>query len=127
MGHGSVDLWNAGLMTSADAAKLTNKHSLSLFFAMTCLNGYFQDPTLESLAESVLKAEQGGAVAVWASSGMTATDKQAAMNQELFRILFGDDRTLTLGEATLKAKAATSDSDVRRTWILFGDPAMRLR
>lgn len=127
MGHGSVDLWKAGLIRSADAASLTNKQSLSLFFAMTCLNGYFQDPTLDSLAESLLKAGQGGAVAVWASSGMTTTDNQAMMDQQLFRLLFGGDRTLTLGEATLKAKAATGDGDVRRTWILFGDPAMRLR
>jgi len=27
--------------------------------------------------------------------------------------------------APAKAKAATSDADVRRTWILFGDPTMR--
>jgi hypothetical protein len=47
------------------------------------------------------------------------------MNLEIFRQLFGYDQTL--GEAILKAKASTSDPDVRRTWILFGDPAMKLR
>jgi hypothetical protein len=127
IGHGSVDLWNGSLLNSADAGSLTNKESLSLFIAMTCLNGYFQDPTMDSLAESLLKSQQGGAVAVWASSGMTTTDRQAVMDQQIFRLLFGGDGTLTLGEATLKAKATTGDIDVRRTWILFGDPAMRLR
>jgi len=34
---------------------------------------------------------------------------------------------LTLGEAVRRAKAAVSDQDVRRTWILFGDPTTRLR
>src|SRR5262249_585021 len=32
----------------------------------------------------------------------------------------------TLGDAVLAAKRAVSDLDVRRTWVLFGDPAMRL-
>jgi hypothetical protein len=127
MGHGSVDLWNGSLLRSTDVAGLTNKQSLSLFVAMTCLNGYFQDPSLDSLAESLLKTEQGGAVAVWASSGMTTTDKQAVMDQQFFRLLFGGDFRMTLGEATLKAKATTGDDDVRRTWILFGDPTMNLK
>jgi len=34
---------------------------------------------------------------------------------------------LTIGEAVMRAKQATSDSDIRRTWILFGDPTLRLR
>jgi hypothetical protein len=127
MGHGSVDLWNGSLFSSADAGVLTNKESLSLFVAMTCLNGYFQDPSMESLAESLLKSGQGGAVAVWASSGMTTTDKQVVMDQHFFRLLFGGDLRLTLGEATLNSKATAGDDDVRRTWILFGDPTMNLK
>ena len=54
-------------MTNEEALGLRNEH-LSMFVMMTCLNGYFQDPVLDSLAESLLKAEHGGAVAVWASS-----------------------------------------------------------
>jgi photosystem II stability/assembly factor-like uncharacterized protein len=125
-GHGSVIGWRGDLFSSADTRSLTNAEHLPLFITMTCLNGYFQDPASDSLAEALLKAERGGAVAVWASSGMTTPDKQAMMDQEMFRLLFGGD-PLTLGEATLKAKAATGDGDVRRTWILFGDPAMRLK
>lgn len=34
---------------------------------------------------------------------------------------------IDVGDATTRAKAAVSDLDVRRTWILFGDPSMRLR
>jgi hypothetical protein len=36
-------------------------------------------------------------------------------------------RSTTLGEATVKAKAAVGDLDVRRTWILFGDPSARIK
>jgi len=94
--------------------------------AMTCLNGFFHDLYSESLAEALLKAEQGGAVAVWASSGLTAPSGQVVMNQELVRLLFGEEQ-LTLGEAIRRAKAAVTDRDVRRTWSLIGDPATQLK
>jgi hypothetical protein len=48
------------------------------------------------------------------------------MNQELVRLLF-NGQGLTLGEAAAQAKAATTDQDVRRSWILFGDPTTRLK
>jgi len=48
------------------------------------------------------------------------------MNKELIRLLFNGE-SLTLGEATAQAKAATTDPDVRRSWILFGDPTTRLK
>ena len=126
-GHGSVDLWSGNILNAADAGNVTNRDRLSLFVAMTCLNGYFQDPTMDSLAEALMKSEKGGAIAVWASSGMTTTDKMALMAEQMFRLLFSEGTRLTLGEATSKAKAATGDLDVRRSWILFGDPTMQLK
>jgi hypothetical protein len=125
VGHGNVDQWRASLLTSADARGLENSAHLPLFVSMTCLNGYFQDGAVESLAESLIKAERGGAIAVWASSGMTGAFSQSVMNQQMFRLVL--DGSMTLGEATLKAKATVIDTDFRRTWILFGDPTTRLR
>jgi len=93
---------------------------------MTCLNGFFQDVYSDRLAEALLKAKQGGAVAVWASLGLTEPDKQAVMNEELSRLLFGSDG-ITPGEAVKRAKTAVSDQDIRRTWILFGDPTTKLK
>jgi hypothetical protein len=93
---------------------------------MTCLNGFFQTPYVESLAEALLKAENGGAVAVWTSSGLTDPAGQSMMNRGLVRLLFNGEG-LTLGEATAQAKATTDDMDVRRSWILFGDPTTRLK
>jgi hypothetical protein len=126
IGHGTVDLWRGSLLTATDADSLTNGSALPFVVGMTCLNGFFQTPYVESLAEALLKAENGGAVAVWTSSGLTVPNEQAPMNQELMRLLF-NGQGLTLGEATAGAKAATTDQDVRRSWILFGDPTTRLR
>ncbi|HTF38914.1 MAG TPA: C25 family cysteine peptidase, partial [Blastocatellia bacterium] len=107
VGHGNVDQWRASLLTSGSARTLTNSQ-LPLFVMMTCLNGYFQDPVLESLAGSLMKAERGGAVAVWASSGMTTPADQSVLNQQMFRLVLDSANagSLTLGEATVKAKSA---------------------
>ncbi len=125
-GHGSLDKWRGNLLTAADAGNLTNNDKLSLFITMTCLNGYFQDVTADSLAESLLKSK-GGAFAVLASSGLTSPGEQAVMNQQLFRLLFNQRRSMTLGEVMREAKATVSDMDIRKTWLLFGDPTMRLQ
>lgn len=129
VGHGSIQLWKDDLFTSSDARSLNNGASLPLFVSMTCLNGYFHDAVVESLAESLMKAEHGGAVAVWASSGMTHTETQALMNKTLYQSLFNREGIggITLGEAIAKAKAAVGDRDARQTWLLFGDPAMTLK
>jgi len=124
VGHGSIGIWN-GVLTSEDVEYLTNM-GLPFFVGMSCLNGHFQDIYMDSLSEALMKAPQGGAVAVWMSSGLTEPDKQALMNKELIKLLF-NGQLLTLGEATAKAKASVSDQDIRRTWILFGDPTTRLR
>jgi hypothetical protein len=124
-GHGNTGEWRSGLLTPDDAAQLANGGNLSFFTMMTCLNGYFNDPAQVSLAESLLKAK-GGAIGVWASSGMTETGDQALAVKEMFHRLLDQDG-LTIGEAALKAKAAVRSRDVRRTWNLLGDPTTRLR
>jgi photosystem II stability/assembly factor-like uncharacterized protein len=127
-GHGSVDLWSGNLLTSQDAAELSNGDRLPLFVMMTCLNGYFHDAALDSLAEALMKTERGGAIAVWTSSGMTAPDGQAMINRQMYRLIFDtNSRPMRLGEVTQRSKQATSDRDIRRSWILFGDPTMKLK
>jgi len=126
VGHGSTGLWRGSILNSDDAGSLINGARLPFVVSMTCLNGAFHDVYSRSLAGALLTAPRGGAVAVWASSGLTEPAGQNLMNKELMRLLF-NGKSLTLGEATMRAKAATTDQDIRRTWILFGDPTTRLR
>jgi hypothetical protein len=127
MGHGSVEVWTGiAMFRSSDASSLTNGNQLPLFVMMTCLNGFYQDPSQDSLAEALLNASDGGAIAVWASSGLTEPTGQVLMNKRLVNQLFiGESKRI--GDAIREAKAATVDSDVRNTWIFFGDPTMILR
>jgi hypothetical protein len=124
-GHGSVDLWSPGSFSGTDASNLTNGTRLPVVVGMTCLNGYFHDLFQTSLAESLMANANGGAVAVWTSSSLTEPDAQQVMAEELFRKMFNANNTL--GDAILKAKAATTNLDVRKSWILFGDPSMKVR
>ena len=127
LGHGSVEQWSlSGFFADPDATALTNGGYLPFVVSMDCLSGFFQDVYTTSLAESLLLAPEGGAVAVWASSGFTTADPQATMDRALIG-QFAANPGITVGQAILNAKAGTVDPDVRRTWILFGDPAMRLR
>jgi hypothetical protein len=128
-GHGSVGVWGAGgdLLTPEGAAAWTNGGRLPLVVAMNCLNGFFHGIyDEESLAETLMRAPTGGAVAVWASSSLTDASAQAIVNQELFRQIFHQGAP-TLGEAVAAAKRVISNRDLRSSWIFFGDPALRLR
>src|SRR5262249_52253557 len=124
-GHGSMNLWRGSLLT-ADEARAMQNEQLPVFVLMNCLNGYYVDAAGDALGEGLLKAEHGGAIAVWASSGLTEPQAQALMNAELYRALF-QKRGTTLGEAIRQAKATTNNIDLRKTWILFGDPTLQLK
>ncbi len=126
-GHGAQQQWSfSDLFDINDATALSNGGRLPVYLLMDCLNGFFQDPSATSLADSLLLAPNGGAVAVWASSGFTEQSPQSSMNQA-FLHAFASNPSLPIGHLILQAKVGTTDSDVRRTWILFGDPAMKLQ
>ena len=126
-GHGNVDVWTgAPIFNNADAMALTNGNKLPLVIVMNCLNGYFVAPPIDCLSEALLKAPNGGAVASFSSSGETIPIGQQAMGLQLFSLLYSGT-PIALGDATRQAKLATNDIDVRRTWILFGDPTMKIR
>jgi hypothetical protein len=126
MGHGTEEAWGGNILISSNADNLTNGLALPFFINMTCWNGWFPNPFNITISEALLKAGNGGAVAVWASSGLTGPDPQRVMNKEMVSILFNGTQP-TLGESAAQAKAATSDMDARGTWILFGDPLTRLK
>jgi hypothetical protein len=48
------------------------------------------------------------------------------MELQLYKSLYGA-QPIAVGDAIKTAKAATQDFDVRRTWIYFGDPSLKIR
>ena len=124
-GHGTVDRWRGDVLTTADVPGLRNGHALPIFTMMNCLNGLFQEPLLEGLGEALIRDPDVGAAAVWASSGTTPSSEQELLVKAFYQEL-GRPGGTTLGEAAASAKQATQDLDARRTWILLGDPAMKV-
>ncbi len=124
-GHGSTQVWTGdGLLRAQDAPALTNR-APGLFVMATCLNGYFIDPRQTGLGEALLLDAPGGALAVAASSALNFPAPQHAFNLSLYRSLFSGG--LTLGEAMTAARLAAQDRDVQNSYVLFGDPTLKLR
>lgn len=127
LGHGSVGVWTGeGLLRVEDAASFTNSQRLSIFVMMTCLNGAFTEVGTDSLAEAIHRTPNGGAVSILASSGLTVPYGQVAVSKRFYELLF-TGQAARVGDASKEAKAATTDVDIRRLSILFGDPSMRFR
>jgi uncharacterized repeat protein (TIGR01451 family) len=126
IGHGSMEIWSSSVFTSSIASTLTNAPRLPFVVAMDCFNGYFHDGFTDSLAEALLRNPSGGAIGVWASSGLITTPPQLMMGIEFNRRALGATPT-SVGDAVLSAKRATNDPDTRRTFILFGDPTLKLK
>ncbi len=130
-GHGSVTQWGKdNLFTNEDIAGLGNGDRLPVVVNMTCLTGLFTHPELDSLAEALLWEPEGGAVAVLAPTSLTLPNDQSFLSSALVEALQADPDA-TLGEISLAARRQISlDSpggrDVMLTFLLFGDPALRL-
>ena len=127
-GHGSAGLWaSASFFGIADVPALSNGPNQSIYTMLTCLNGYFIRPVDDSLAEALLKAPNGGAVVTWASSTDTTPNFQMLMAQRFYdQISIGNIKRM--GDLVVDAKSVLPPStDVGYSWVLFGDPALKVR
>ena len=127
LGHGSIEVWSGDdLLDDNSAAALTNAPQLPVYMIFDCLNGFFHDVYTESLSEVLLLNPNGGAVGVIASSALTDAQPQAQLDRQLVSALMQKNGT-TVGDALVQAKAGIKTKDVRRTYLLFGDPLLRLK
>ncbi len=126
LGHGSTGMWAASSVFTANDANSLNNSQLGFYMLTTCLNGYSHNAYNDSLAEIALKNSQGGAVVVWASSGTNFADTQTAVSQLAMRMIFGANQQ-RVGDIVRLSKEATTDPDVRRNYLLLGDPTVFIK
>jgi len=126
-GHGTISTWASNsFFSNTIAAQLTNADRLSIFTMLTCLNGYFISST-DSLAEVLLKNPNGGAVTAWSSSGLTTPDIQEVMATRFYNQIAVGNIT-RIGDLIKDAKTTINfGRDVRLSWGLLGDPAMKTK
>ena len=129
IGHGSVQQWGRDQLLTVDvASELNNGQRLPVFINMTCLTGLFSHPSEESLAETLLWAQNGGAIAAIAPSSLTLPNNQKPLNAALLKELLSTEN-LTVGEALMRAKQSVplgnnNQQDIVATFNLLGDPAL---
>jgi len=126
-GHGTIGIWaSSAFFGSPHVAQLTNSTAPSTYTLLTCLNGYFLNLYGYSLSENLLEWPDRGAAAVWASTGKTTPDVQEVMATRFYTKV-GEGSILRIGDLILDAKQVLPNAhDVRVSWILMGDPMLRM-
>jgi hypothetical protein len=128
VGHGGLDrLANEGILTSADVAGLPPTDRTAVFASLTCNIGYFAIPGFSSLGEELVMAPGSGAAAVIAPSWLSVNADAVRLGGAIVpRLAAGGGRLGDAWLAGIEAFAATSDARLLRTYVVFGDPALRL-
>ena len=130
-GHGSIDMWGKDhLLSNEDLPSLNNLDQLPVVLNVTCLTGLFTHPKLESMAETFLWQNQGGAISVLAPTSLTLPSDQDFLSQQLAQGFAGRMEP-TIGKIFLSAQRqipldTPGQLEVLLTFLLFGDPALRL-
>ena len=132
IGHGGGGRWASSRMLDFKDPEqnLTNISQLPLVISMTCYTGAF-DGDKNSLAEELLRSENGGAVAVIGATSIGLLDGDYFLNAEIFDVIF-NKQMHTLGAILAQAKTqflinAPSFLDLAEVFTLFGDPATDLK
>lgn len=130
-GHGSINMWGKDrLFSSQDVSSLSNADYLPLIINLTCLTGLFTHPKEESLSEAFLLQPKVGAIAVLAPTSLTLPEDQSYLSYSLAEEMFSDPNGI-LGDILLRAQRRVlqenpGSSDVLKTFLLFGDPTLRI-
>lgn len=136
VGHGSIFAWAAEhLLSRDDAGALTNAGRLPFVVPMACLDGYYIFPSppgsdYSASSEVFVRAAGKGSIAHWSATGLGLAAAHDYLDKGLFEAIFSDDVT-QLGPATLQSKLylythTGGFQDQIDTYLLFGDPALRL-
>jgi hypothetical protein len=129
IGHGGDATLSNNWFTMADLTLLNNTERRPILTALTCLVGNFAWPGYDFLGESLLKWENGGAIAVWAPSGLSINENAVWLNQAYARqIAKHAGSSVRLGDLILPAlqeyHQRYGDTMLVGLYNLLGDPAL---
>ncbi|MCP4902886.1 MAG: hypothetical protein GY906_38480, partial [bacterium] len=132
-GHGGLQtMTDEGLFVLADVEGLGNGEKLSVLSALSCTINRFTVPAQVSLGEALTLESTGGAIAVWAPTGMSSNFEAMGMNVSLFEQLFDgvEPRLGDIVQATLNGAEQGLEPEERfmlRVYNLIGDPSTVVR
>jgi hypothetical protein len=131
LGHGGADRFSAaGLLTWNDMGTLNSVGPLPVVSALTCAANRFEIPSYAALGERLVLDADGGAIAVWAPTGLSLNEPALRLNRSLFLAVF-QQQMPTLGEAVQQAlqdniRRQDVPTYMLRIYSLLGDPALQL-
>lgn len=128
-GHGNEEfLARERLFEKLDAQNLKNRYRYPLFITITCEFTRFDDPNRQTGGEFMYWNNQGGAIALIATTRQIGVSTGLVMNNYLSQELyaFGSNTYPTIAEAVRRSKLLPGTSDNRRVISFIGDPAMKL-
>jgi hypothetical protein len=140
LGHASRVRWGSvrsptsglSMLRNTDVPNLAANDAWPLTFAYSCVSGYFVniDGNLQSLGETLVNTAGRGAVADLSPAGFHILPVLEELNRTVMQAIF-QDRIGRIGPAVDAARlaflAGGGQSDLIDTYILFGDPALKLR
>ncbi len=127
-GHSSRHQWAAERVFHLDdVASLHNGDRLPVVLEMTCLTGSYHIPDLVTLDEELVRAENGGAVAVWGATGLGVATGHQELASGFFQTVLVDGNPV-IGEAILAGKLNLKNfqRDLVDTFTLLGDPYLHV-
>jgi hypothetical protein len=130
MGHGGLDrLATPGLLTTGDVAQLVGGPRSPVLTALTCNIAHFAYPGYRFLGEELIVQPGGGAMAVYAPTGLSYDGPAVQLGQHLLPALLAAPGTV-LGDAILhgiRGYAATGDLTLLPAYNLLGDPLLAIK
>ncbi len=129
LGHGGRYVWETGrrdLEENRDLFNLDHLEALKptrrlpVVLSLTCFTAPFDHPHADSIGEKLLRLEDRGAIAVFASSQRSGPS--GTWGQILLEELTAPGATV--GEAVMRAKRTIKNTDFVDSYNLLGDPAV---
>lgn len=128
IGHGANSRWSGeSIFLGTDVASLNNAQQLPVVLSMTCLDGYWIYPHVDSLARMFVVSQNKGAAATFSPTGLGVATGHDELQRGFYDALFLNGQW-RLGQATLQAKlrlfGTGANFDLIHTYTIFGDPAL---
>ncbi len=131
-GHGNKATFGTSGFSNGHASSLNNVGKLPFVLSVACNTGEFGSGT--SLGEAMLRSHNGGptgAIGMYASSVLQSWSPPMAAQDETID-MFVAEQYFTLGALAFAGSARMMDEygsggvEMFDTWILFGDPSLRV-
>ena len=128
IGDGSESAWgDEAVLQTTDAQTLRNSPTLPILNTFTCRSGSFDHPSKDSLAESLLRTNNGGIIAAVAPSGSVADQFESQLTALFYEQLMDHEQD-RLGDSFKNMYNAAGSNPLLQEALapvnLLGDPAL---